>query len=171
MEAGESLELARGDFILARYLDENVCLATVVLIEDDVQWPLKNDEPSVKLEALHYLFSLQMETMESHSWRTMEAVWAFWSHCFVSTHVFLRRQHHQLEVHEILSGKSLLQMLNIITIFRPRLLLDIMVRLSTGSSIVALLPLARFSLITDHCFFRFLRGCSGVLVKIIYEKN
>ena len=76
MEAGESLELARGDFILARYLDENVCLATVVLIEDDVQWPLKNDEPSVKLEALHYLFSLQMETMESHSWRTMEAVWA-----------------------------------------------------------------------------------------------
>ncbi|CAK7337508.1 unnamed protein product [Dovyalis caffra] len=61
MEAGEALELAKGDFSLARILDENVSLATIVKIGDDLQWPLTKDEPVVKLDALHYLFSLPMK--------------------------------------------------------------------------------------------------------------
>uniref|UniRef100_A0A6N2N4V7 Uncharacterized protein n=2 Tax=Salix viminalis TaxID=40686 RepID=A0A6N2N4V7_SALVM len=57
--------------------------------------------------------------------------------------------HHQLEVQEILTRKSLLQMLNIITIFRPRLLLEIMVRLARASSNEAMLPLTR----EGKCFY------------------
>jgi len=95
--------------------------------------------------------------MESHSWMSMEAVWACWTLFFVSSHAFLGRQPLQLEVLEMLTGKSLLQMLNIITIFWPRLLLEVLVRLSRGSSNVAILTLTRFALlrIMNHCFFLF----------------
>ncbi|XP_011007112.1 PREDICTED: uncharacterized protein LOC105112911 [Populus euphratica] len=61
MEAGEALELAKGDFSLVRILDENISLATIVKIGDDLQWPLTKDEPVVKLDVLHYLFSLPMK--------------------------------------------------------------------------------------------------------------
>ncbi|KAJ6372345.1 hypothetical protein OIU76_026766 [Salix suchowensis] len=61
MEAGEALELAKGDFSIVRILEDNISLATVVKIGDDLQWPLTKDEPVVKLDLLHYLFSLPMK--------------------------------------------------------------------------------------------------------------
>ncbi|KAJ6673580.1 SPARTIN [Salix viminalis] len=61
MEAGEALELAKGDFSIVRILEDDISLATVVKIGDDLQWPLTKDEPVVKLDLLHYLFSLPMK--------------------------------------------------------------------------------------------------------------
>ncbi|XP_027065880.1 senescence/dehydration-associated protein At4g35985, chloroplastic isoform X1 [Coffea arabica] len=61
MDAGEAVELASGDFELVRISDDNVSLATVIKIGDELQWPLTKDEPVVKLDALHYLFSLPMK--------------------------------------------------------------------------------------------------------------
>lgn len=61
MEGGEALELAKGEFKLVRILEEDVSLATIVKVGDDLQWPLTKDEPVVKLDALHYLFSLPMK--------------------------------------------------------------------------------------------------------------
>ncbi|CAN0900067.1 Senescence/dehydration-associated protein At4g35985, chloroplastic [Linum grandiflorum] len=69
MEAGESVELARGDFTLFRVADQDdqeedscLSLATVISIAGgEVQWPLTKDEPVVKLDDVHYLFSLPMK--------------------------------------------------------------------------------------------------------------
>uniref|UniRef100_A0A5B6YW54 Senescence domain-containing protein n=1 Tax=Davidia involucrata TaxID=16924 RepID=A0A5B6YW54_DAVIN len=61
MDEGEALELANGDFRLLRLSDDSVSLATIVKVGDDLQWPLTKDEPVVKLDALHYLFSLPMK--------------------------------------------------------------------------------------------------------------
>lgn len=68
MEGGEAIELANGDFTLARISDENVSIATTVSVghehgneEELLQWPLTKDEPVVKLDSLHYLFSLPMK--------------------------------------------------------------------------------------------------------------
>ncbi|GMQ06365.1 hypothetical protein CsSME_00050991 [Camellia sinensis var. sinensis] len=68
VEEGEALELANGDFTLCRILDDNVILATTVKIGDDLQWPLTKDEPAVKLDALHYLFSLPMKNGDQLSY-------------------------------------------------------------------------------------------------------
>ncbi|CAL5438279.1 unnamed protein product [Camellia sinensis] len=68
VEEGEALELANGDFTLCRILDDNVILATTVKIGDDLQWPLTKDEPVVKLDALHYLFSLPMKNGDQLSY-------------------------------------------------------------------------------------------------------
>ncbi|CBI28002.3 hypothetical protein VitviT2T_016458 [Vitis vinifera] len=61
MEEGEAVELANGEFTLLRISDENVFLATIIKVGDDLQWPLTKDEPVVKLDSLHYLFSLPMK--------------------------------------------------------------------------------------------------------------
>lgn len=61
MDEGDALEIAGGDFELLRISDENVSLATTVKVGDELQWPLTKDEPVVKLDALHYLFSLPMK--------------------------------------------------------------------------------------------------------------
>ncbi|KAB5514353.1 hypothetical protein DKX38_028259 [Salix brachista] len=68
MEAGEALELAKGDFSIVRILEDNISLANVVKIGDDLQWPLTKDEPVVKLDALDYLFSLPMKDGDSLSY-------------------------------------------------------------------------------------------------------
>lgn len=60
MEGGEALELATGEFTLVRIFDDNISLATIVKA-GDLQWPLTKDEPVVKLDGLHYLFSLPMK--------------------------------------------------------------------------------------------------------------
>ncbi|KAL5768740.1 hypothetical protein ACOSQ2_015523 [Xanthoceras sorbifolium] len=60
MDEGEAVELAKGEFTLVRILDDNVSLATIMKVGDDLQWPLTKDEPVVKLDSLHYLFSLPM---------------------------------------------------------------------------------------------------------------
>ncbi|PON45164.1 Senescence/spartin-associated [Parasponia andersonii] len=61
VEAGEALELANGDFKLTRISDDNLSLATIIRVGDDVTWPLTKDEPVVKLDTLSYLFSLPMK--------------------------------------------------------------------------------------------------------------
>ncbi|XVE54189.1 hypothetical protein DITRI_Ditri03aG0060600 [Diplodiscus trichospermus] len=61
MGEGEALELAKGEFTLVRILDEDVPLATIVKVGQDLQWPLTKDEPVVKLDSFHYLFSLPMK--------------------------------------------------------------------------------------------------------------
>ncbi|KAF7851895.1 hypothetical protein BT93_L2034 [Corymbia citriodora subsp. variegata] len=62
MEEGEALELLpSGEFTLLRISDDNVPLATIVKVGDDLQWPLTKDEPVVKLDALHYLFTLAVK--------------------------------------------------------------------------------------------------------------
>lgn len=61
MDEGEALELSEGDFTLFRISDCNVSIATTIKVGDDIQWPLTKDEPVVKLDALHYLFSLPMK--------------------------------------------------------------------------------------------------------------
>lgn len=61
MDEGEAIELAEGDFELARISDENVSLATAIKVGEELQWPLTKDEPVVKLSPLQYLFSLPMK--------------------------------------------------------------------------------------------------------------
>ncbi|XVF34916.1 hypothetical protein REPUB_Repub18cG0099600 [Reevesia pubescens] len=68
MDEGEALELTKGEFTLVRILDENVPLATIVKVGEDVQWPLTKDEPVVKLDSFHYLFSLPMKDGNSLSY-------------------------------------------------------------------------------------------------------
>ena len=60
MDEGEAVELSSGEFMLIKLSDENVSLATIVKVGEDVQWPLTKDEPVVKVDAFHYLFSLPM---------------------------------------------------------------------------------------------------------------
>ncbi|KAH6761755.1 Senescence/dehydration-associated protein-like protein [Perilla frutescens var. hirtella] len=61
MDEGEAVELAVGDFEVQRISDESVPLATAIKVGGELQWPLTKDEPVVKLDALHYLFSLPMK--------------------------------------------------------------------------------------------------------------
>ncbi|KAK3024898.1 hypothetical protein RJ639_043213 [Escallonia herrerae] len=61
MDEGEALELANGDFTVVSLSDDDVFLATIIKVGDDLQWPLTKDEPVVKLDPLHYLFSLPMK--------------------------------------------------------------------------------------------------------------
>ncbi|KAK4757742.1 hypothetical protein SAY87_019043 [Trapa incisa] len=59
MDQGLALELSSGrDFTLLTISDESTSLATVAKVGDDIQWPLTKDEPIVKLDSLHYLFTL-----------------------------------------------------------------------------------------------------------------
>ncbi|CAL1414300.1 unnamed protein product [Linum trigynum] len=64
VDEGEALELASGDFTIARVVAPNNSggfpLATVVKVGGHLQWPLTRDEPVVKLDSRHYLFSLPM---------------------------------------------------------------------------------------------------------------
>lgn len=61
VEAGEALELANGDFKLTRISDDDISLATIIRVGDDLTWPLTKDEPVVKVDSLSYLFSLPMK--------------------------------------------------------------------------------------------------------------
>ncbi|XP_075475481.1 senescence/dehydration-associated protein At4g35985, chloroplastic-like [Primulina tabacum] len=61
MDEEDALELANGDFEVFRVSDSNISLATTIKVGDELQWPLTKDEPVVKLDALHYLFSLPMK--------------------------------------------------------------------------------------------------------------
>lgn len=52
------VELARGDLAVVRITKDDVAVATVVRVGRDLGWPLTRDEPVVKLDRLHYLFTL-----------------------------------------------------------------------------------------------------------------
>lgn len=55
---GEVVELAKGDLSILRITDGDVSLATVVKVGTNLQWPLTKDEPVIKLDKVHYLFTL-----------------------------------------------------------------------------------------------------------------
>ncbi|KAG5099281.1 hypothetical protein JHK82_044333 [Glycine max] len=61
MDQGEALELAQGHFTIMKIMEQNVALATIIKVGNSVQWPLTKDEPVVKVDALHYLFSLPVK--------------------------------------------------------------------------------------------------------------
>ncbi|XP_023516308.1 senescence/dehydration-associated protein At4g35985, chloroplastic-like [Cucurbita pepo subsp. pepo] len=61
MDGGEALELANGEFKVERIMEDDVSLATIIKVGEDLQWPLTKDEPVVKLNSLNYLFSLPMK--------------------------------------------------------------------------------------------------------------
>ncbi|TYH08094.1 hypothetical protein ES288_A08G288200v1 [Gossypium darwinii] len=61
MDDGDALELGKGEFKLVRVLDDDFPLATIIKVTDDLQWPLTKDEPVVKLDSVHYLFSLPVK--------------------------------------------------------------------------------------------------------------
>jgi hypothetical protein len=61
MDEGEAFELDQGHFMVINTLEENVSLATIIKVGEDLQWPLTKDEPVVKLDAFHYLFSLAVK--------------------------------------------------------------------------------------------------------------
>lgn len=60
MEDGEDapVELAKGNFTVLRITEDDMVLATVVRVGADLRWPLTKDEPVIKLDLLHYLFTL-----------------------------------------------------------------------------------------------------------------
>lgn len=68
MDEGEALELSQGHFMIIKTFEENVSLATIIKVGDDLQWPLTKDEPVVKLDSLHYLFSLLVKDGEPLSY-------------------------------------------------------------------------------------------------------
>lgn len=52
------VELARGDLAVVRLTKDDVAVATAVRVGRDLGWPLARDEPVVRLDPLHYLFTL-----------------------------------------------------------------------------------------------------------------
>ncbi|KAK2439357.1 Senescence/dehydration-associated protein [Trifolium repens] len=68
MDEGEAFELDQGHFMVINTLEENVSLATIIKVGEDLQWPLTKDEPVVKLDAFHYLFSLAVKDGEPLSY-------------------------------------------------------------------------------------------------------
>uniref|UniRef100_A0A2P2PIK6 Senescence domain-containing protein n=1 Tax=Rhizophora mucronata TaxID=61149 RepID=A0A2P2PIK6_RHIMU len=58
MDEGEAIELAKGEFTLFNVLEKSVPVATIIKVGDGLLWPLTKDEPVVKLDSFHYLFSL-----------------------------------------------------------------------------------------------------------------
>jgi hypothetical protein len=52
------VELARGDLSVVRIAKDGVAVATAVRVGRDLGWPLARDEPVVRLDRLHYLFTL-----------------------------------------------------------------------------------------------------------------
>jgi hypothetical protein len=52
------VELVRGDLAVVRLTKDDVAVATAVRVGRDLGWPLARDEPVVRLDPLHYLFTL-----------------------------------------------------------------------------------------------------------------
>ncbi|MCL7031248.1 hypothetical protein MKW94_003130 [Papaver nudicaule] len=61
VQEGEAVEIAKGYFNLVKLSAENVPLAILVKVGDEIQWPLTKDEPVVKIDELDYLFSLPIK--------------------------------------------------------------------------------------------------------------
>lgn len=61
VEVGEeaSVELGRGEFSIVRLAQGNTGIALFVKVGADVRWPLTKDEPTLKLDSRHYLFSIR----------------------------------------------------------------------------------------------------------------
>uniref|UniRef100_A0A0E0FSH0 Senescence domain-containing protein n=1 Tax=Oryza nivara TaxID=4536 RepID=A0A0E0FSH0_ORYNI len=56
------VELARGDLAVVRIAKDGVAVATVARVGRGLGWPITRDEPVVRLDRLHYLFTLPDST-------------------------------------------------------------------------------------------------------------
>ncbi|KAG6410909.1 hypothetical protein SASPL_128982 [Salvia splendens] len=55
-----SVELASGEFSVVQLLQGGNAVAALARVGDQIQWPLARDEAAVKLDDLHYFFSLRV---------------------------------------------------------------------------------------------------------------
>ncbi|KAL8137022.1 hypothetical protein V2J09_003023 [Rumex salicifolius] len=59
MDDGEAAEIAGpGDLTILCVTDDSLSLAITIKVGDNLQWPLTKDQPVVKLDDLHYLFTI-----------------------------------------------------------------------------------------------------------------
>eukprot|EP00253_Pinus_taeda_P031399 PITA_31399 len=58
-EVSDSVQLGSGEFSIVRLVQGNTGIALLVKVGEDVCWPLTKDEPTLKLDSLHYLFSIR----------------------------------------------------------------------------------------------------------------
>ncbi|KAL8129667.1 hypothetical protein V2J09_018822 [Rumex salicifolius] len=62
MDEGEAVRIAGpSDLTMLRVVDNQLSLATIVKVGKDLQWPLTKDEPVVKLDDRHYLFTIPVK--------------------------------------------------------------------------------------------------------------
>jgi spartin len=58
-EVSDSVKLGSGEFSIVRLVQGNTGIALFVKVGKDVRWPLTKDEPTLKLDSRHYLFSIR----------------------------------------------------------------------------------------------------------------
>ncbi|KAJ3678953.1 hypothetical protein LUZ61_021117 [Rhynchospora tenuis] len=58
MDKADVVGLAKGDLTIVQITDGATNLAAIVRVGHDLGWPLTKDEPVVKLDKLHYLFTI-----------------------------------------------------------------------------------------------------------------
>ncbi|KAL7216786.1 hypothetical protein ACSBR1_028670 [Camellia fascicularis] len=54
------VELACGELTIIRLLQGGNIVVILTRIDDEIQWPLAKDEAAVKLDKLHYFFTLRV---------------------------------------------------------------------------------------------------------------
>eukprot|EP00253_Pinus_taeda_P016952 PITA_16952 len=61
VEAGEedSVQLGSGEFSIVRLVQGNTGIALFVKVGEEVRWPLAKDEPTLKIDSRHYVFSIR----------------------------------------------------------------------------------------------------------------
>ncbi|KAF3775388.1 hypothetical protein EJ110_NYTH50503 [Nymphaea thermarum] len=64
VDSNDSVKICRGEFTILKLIQEGAAIAIIVKVGDDYQWPLTKDEPVVKLDDLHYLFSIKPPSTE-----------------------------------------------------------------------------------------------------------
>ncbi|CAN6456763.1 unnamed protein product [Victoria cruziana] len=64
VDSNDSLELCHGVFSIIKLIQEGSPIAIIVKVDDDYRWPITKDEPVVKLDDLHYLFTVKSPSTE-----------------------------------------------------------------------------------------------------------
>ncbi|KAJ3695079.1 hypothetical protein LUZ60_000456 [Juncus effusus] len=58
MDRNEIIRLAKGDLTVVKITNGEANLATIIRVGKELGWPLTKDEPVVKLDKFHYLFTI-----------------------------------------------------------------------------------------------------------------
>lgn len=66
-EVSDSVKLGSGEFSIVRLVQGNTGIALFVKVGEDLRWPLTKDEPTLKLDSRHYLFSIRLPPDEEAS--------------------------------------------------------------------------------------------------------
>jgi len=59
-EVSDSVRLGSGEFSIVRLVQGNTGIALFVKVGKNLRWPLTKDEPTLKLDSRHYLFSIRL---------------------------------------------------------------------------------------------------------------